>query len=75
MEELILLFVNIRVPCAITVRHSFGIGLYFGQVLFHLSLLSLQMISLRSDHRSVQFNWNEGWRLTLVLSPARRPQS
>ena len=38
-------------------------------------ILTLQTIPLGSHHGSVQFKWNEGWRLTLVLSPASRPQS
>ena len=41
----------------------------------HLVLLLLQPISLGSNHGSVQFTWNEGWRLTLVLSPVSKPQS
>ena len=74
-KEFILLLVDVRIPCTVAIRHGLGIRLDLSQVLFHLVLLSFQAIPLRSNHRSVQFNRNKGWRLTLVLSPASRPQS
>ena len=56
----------------IAIHHSLDLG----KVLFHLVLFPFQMIPLKeSNHRLVWFNQNEGWRLTLVLSPANKPQS
>ena len=74
MEEFILLLVNICVPCTIAVHHGLSIHLDLGQILLHLGLLSLQTIPLKTTMIQTD-HWNKGWRLTLVLSPARRPQS
>ena len=53
-EKLVLFLVNIRVPRTVAIRHGLGIRLDLSQVLFHLVLLSFQMIPLRSNYGSVQ---------------------
>ena len=74
-KELVLLFVDIGVPRPVAICHGLSVRFDLGKVLLHLILLSLQPIPLRSNHGSVQLNWNEEGRLTLVLSPASKPQS
>ena len=73
-EKFVLLLINIRIPHAIAVCHGLRICLNLGQILLHLSLLLLQMIPLKSTTSQPNY-WNEEWRLTLVLSLARSPQS
>ena len=58
-KELVLFFVNVGVPRSVAICHGLSICFDLGQILFHLVLLSLQPIPLRSDHASVQLNWNE----------------
>ena len=74
-KELILFLVDIGIPRLVTIGHSLHIGLNLGQVFLHLNLLLFQMIPLRSPQNSIQVNRNKERGLTLVLSPARSPQS
>ena len=75
-KELVLLLVDVHIPFMVAICHGLCICLDLSQVPLHLGLLPFQMIPLKeSHHRSVQFDWNEEWRLTRVLSPAKRPQS
>ena len=73
-KELVLFFVHICIPCMVTLSHSLSIRLDLGQVLLHLSLLLLQSVPLKIP-KDQSKDRNEGWGLTLVLSPAKRPQS
>ena len=73
LEEFILLLVDIPISHTITVRHSYGISLDLGQVFLHLAQFPFQMISLKFPQINPGI-WNERWELTLVLSPASRPQ-
>ena len=53
-KELVLLFIDVRVPGTIAVGHSFCICLNLGQVLLHLGLLPLQTIPLEVNHGSAR---------------------
>ena len=53
-EELVLFFIDIRVPRMVAICHGLGIRFNLGQVFFHLALLALQPVSLEANHTSVQ---------------------